>query len=102
MDKDGMDKTSRVPPLKGKANSWYLMKPEDEGLYWIGRAIMVDYEQFGGQQIRGVRIQHWETTNKMKQPSHHFARGTPNSRCSTTYILTYLTLLCCLLCLCHT
>jgi hypothetical protein len=30
---------------------------------------MVDYEQFEGQQIRGVRIQHWETTNKMKKPS---------------------------------
>jgi hypothetical protein len=61
---------------------------------------MVDYEQSDGQQIRGVRIQHWETTNKMKKPSqeaNHFARDAPNSRCSTTYILTYLTLLCCLL-----
>ena len=97
VSKDGMDKTSRKTSLLGKVNRWYLLKPQDERLYRIGRALMVDYEQCEGQKIRGVRIQHWDTTNKMEKPrkeANHVARDAPNStqlqrlcpRCPTTYI----------------
>ena len=97
VSKDGMDKTCSETPMKGKVNCWYLLKPQDECLYRIGRALKVDYEHCEGQLIRGVRIQHWDTTNKMEKPrkeANHVARDAPNStqlqklcpRCPTTYI----------------
>jgi hypothetical protein len=59
---DAMEAVSVTPLLRGKAGSWYLMKPQDRYQYWIGRAVMVDHGLDGdSQQLwRGVRMEYWE------------------------------------------
>ena len=102
---DKMDKVSNVVSMRGKAGYWYVMKPEDESSYWIGRAVMVDHAEDEGKQCRGVRMEYWEPVNprSKKMNAKHYPRAAPNSsdrhsRCSThiSAIVLFLSL-----CLCH-
>ena len=68
---DAMDLVSAQKYLRGKAGSWYLIKPhkDDKAPFWVGRACMVDWgpENPGDTQLwRGVRMEFWEPKNKAK------------------------------------
>jgi hypothetical protein len=76
-----MDRVSHVTPIRGKASFWYLMKSQDRRQYWIGRALMVDHQEYDGDQWRGVRIQYWEAKNpRNKLKSKHYARDAPRCK----------------------
>lgn len=79
MPKNQMDGVSHETLIRGKANCWYLMKAQDRRHYWIGRAVMVDHDEFQGEQWRGVRIQYWEATHtRNKMAAKHYALDAPN------------------------